>query len=877
MNCKDGLFAIFVAALGAHACAQAPDASAAPRSLPSAPRAVGRPAVPAGAPAVQMLVPGFIVRELPVKLSNINNVEFAPDGRLFAAGYDGRLHVLRDSDGDGLEDQVTTFLDAKSEDYPLGIAFREGALYVVRKDHIVRHDDTNGDGVPDRARVVASWKGPEVPAALRDSRRVSGGLGIAIGPDGSLYTSLGSLNTFNSYMLSKSDGTLPRPEERGSPGVVSHYDLGQTAGAVLRFAPGSDRPAIFATGVRYLTSMQFNRAGDLFATDQEGATWVPNGNPFDELLEIRQGRHYGFPARHPRFLPRVIDEPSVFDYAPQHESACGFRFNEPRQAGARVWGPGWWEGSVIVTGESRGKLFRTSLVKTPAGYVARNQIVACLASLPVDVALSPAGGLVVACHSGDPDWGSGPSGMGQLYKIAVAGETPAQPVLAWAASPTETRIEFDRPLDAAAWKNLVQGTRIEGGRYVAAGDRFERFRPGYAVVEAQSRAPRHELPVISAALGEDGRSILLRTAARLAPVAYSIMLPSPAASSDPALRSLPRSAGIDLGFDLTGVEASWRADSGPDAWSGWLPHLDWTVASALTAASQTHDRLRTLVARPGRLTVKCQLDLRSMLHPAVQPGSRLDFAYPKETVTVSYRVDSPLTFRFEGPAEGALTTSSRAEFTVETAPDSPLIPLELTLATGPRPLVFEVSWRTADDPRPRALPLRRILLPWVAATERIDATPPPAPEIDGGDWQAGKRLFSSAKLNCSACHAIRGEGGKVGPELTNLVHRDYASVLKDIRQPSAAMNPDFLSYTVALKDGRVLSGVLTGSSPEQVSVVGSDARTITTPRAAVDQIMPSKTSVMPEKLLDGLSESEIRDLMTFLLRDAPARAAPGSR
>ena len=49
-----------------------------------------------------MLIPGFTVRELPVKLTSLNNVEYAPDGRLFAGGYDGRFHLLRDTDGDGL-------------------------------------------------------------------------------------------------------------------------------------------------------------------------------------------------------------------------------------------------------------------------------------------------------------------------------------------------------------------------------------------------------------------------------------------------------------------------------------------------------------------------------------------------------------------------------------------------------------------------------------------------------------------------------------------------------------------------------------------------------------------------------------------------------
>ena len=56
---------------------------------------------------------------------------------------------------------------------------------------------------------------------------------------------------------------------------------------------------IVATGIRFPVGLRFNRDGDLFCTDQEGATWVPNGNPLDELLHIQKGRHYGFPARHP--------------------------------------------------------------------------------------------------------------------------------------------------------------------------------------------------------------------------------------------------------------------------------------------------------------------------------------------------------------------------------------------------------------------------------------------------------------------------------------------------------------------------------------------------------------------------------------------------
>src|SRR3984957_1339697 len=89
--------------------------------FPQAPRAAG----------VQMLEPGFTVRELPVKLTSLNNIEYAPDGRLFGGGYDGRFHLLRDTDGDGLEDKVDTFSPQANANYPLGMIVKDGMPYAV--------------------------------------------------------------------------------------------------------------------------------------------------------------------------------------------------------------------------------------------------------------------------------------------------------------------------------------------------------------------------------------------------------------------------------------------------------------------------------------------------------------------------------------------------------------------------------------------------------------------------------------------------------------------------------------------------------------------------------------------------------------------------
>ncbi len=60
-------------------------------------------------PAVQLLQPGFQVQTLPVSLTNINNVLYRHDGALVTLGYNGDIHLLRDTDGDGLEDQSQPF------------------------------------------------------------------------------------------------------------------------------------------------------------------------------------------------------------------------------------------------------------------------------------------------------------------------------------------------------------------------------------------------------------------------------------------------------------------------------------------------------------------------------------------------------------------------------------------------------------------------------------------------------------------------------------------------------------------------------------------------------------------------------------------------
>src|SRR5205085_2178456 len=148
------------------------------------------------------------------------------------------------------------------------------------------------------------------------------------------------------------------------------------------------------------------------------------------------------------------------------------------------------------------------------------------------------------------------------------------PVLAYAASPSEMRVIFDRPIPAESFKDLTKQTSIKTGKYVVAGERFESFRPGYQAVKHQRATPSSKLAVESATIAADRRSMTLKTAPTKEALKFAVTLPGFDAAKPEA---------IDLLADLTGVEAKWTAASGHGSWSGWLPHLDLAVARGFTA------------------------------------------------------------------------------------------------------------------------------------------------------------------------------------------------------------------------------------------------------------------------------------------------------
>ncbi|MSU50660.1 MAG: c-type cytochrome [Opitutus sp.] len=778
---------------------------------------------------VSMLAPGFTVRELPLKVTNLNNLRFTPDGRLSALGYDGRVHIFTDSDGDGLEDTDTLFWDKSTLSVPVGMAWSKDGLYVSSHGKVSLLRDTDGDGRADVEEIVASgWPATDVTSGGVDATAVT------LDTAGNVYFGLLTASYLKPYRVK--DG-------------VSRYDLNGPRGSIQKLSATTGRLETIATGIRVPYTLAFNRHGDLFVTDQEGATWVPDGNPLDELNHIIPGRNYGFPPRHETHLPGLISEPPVIGFGPQHQSACGFVFNEPN-ARQKRFGPAGWENDVLVAGESRGKIWRARLVQTPEGYVGRETTIARLSLLTLDVAISPAGDLYVACHTGTPDWGTGPKGAGKVFKISHTDSAAPQPVAIWASAPLEVSVAFDRAIDAAVILEIASA-QIEFGDHVSAADRFQVLKPPYKTVKAQDGVSRGKLRVAAARLPADARTLVLTTDPHPLSVPYALTLPGvkAAGAATPAT--------VDLAYDLNGVEATWiPAGTGAAVeWKGWLPHLTSEVNAAFTVQSAEHERLAGLWARPGRLQLRTQI--------ALAGGN----------ATLRLRASAPFTVSIAQKKYTAQAGASRAfalEIPLKDAGSAAAIAIELETTAGRAP-TFSATYSSEPDPTVRPMPFAAFLLPW-AAPHRI----PPSlenekTELAGGDFERGRALFFGKQAACATCHQIRGEGGVVGPDLSGLVQRDAASVLRDIREPSAMINPDFVAYQVQLHNGESLVGYVRTQDAAALRIAGPDGKVRVVVRADVAEMRPSPVSLMPPGLIDALTELQVRDLLTFLVNGPPVR------
>jgi alcohol dehydrogenase (cytochrome c) len=140
---------------------------------------------------------------------------------------------------------------------------------------------------------------------------------------------------------------------------------------------------------------------------------------------------------------------------------------------------------------------------------------------------------------------------------------------------------------------------------------------------------------------------------------------------------------------------------------------------------------------------------------------------------------------------------------------------------------------------------------------------PAADHPTNGNKEAGQAFFLK---NCIGCHMIKGRGGVLGPDLTNLGReRRLAQIERALRSPAAS------AVTVRLKDGKTLTGIRKNESNYDLQLQGTDGLLhVFSKSQIVDET--------PKSLMPAVEAAAIPDLLAFLSRltyeTAPSLNAP---
>ena len=135
-----------------------------------------------------------------------------------------------------------------------------------------------------------------------------------------------------------------------------------------------------------------------------------------------------------------------------------------------------------------------------------------------------------------------------------------------------------------------------------------------------------------------------------------------------------------------------------------------------------------------------------------------------------------------------------------------------------------------------------------------------------GSPYEGQKLFGTA---CAACHKLFGQGGQIGPDLTTFKRDDLDNMLLSIVNPNAEIREGYENHLVTTKDGRTLSGFLADKDNRVVVLRGIDGVNITLPQDEIQKMKAAGLSLMPEGLLDSLTEQQVRDLFAYLRSTQP--------
>lgn len=130
-----------------------------------------------------------------------------------------------------------------------------------------------------------------------------------------------------------------------------------------------------------------------------------------------------------------------------------------------------------------------------------------------------------------------------------------------------------------------------------------------------------------------------------------------------------------------------------------------------------------------------------------------------------------------------------------------------------------------------------------------------------GDPKSGAALF---RENCSGCHAVAGDGGLSGPDLTSVgSRRSYEELRKAVLEPNNNVADEYWTVVIKTISGRQYRGVRLNEDTHSIQIRDEHGRLLSVLKRDVDGQELIRQSPMPA-FAGKLSDSQLSDVIAYL-------------
>ena len=128
----------------------------------------------------------------------------------------------------------------------------------------------------------------------------------------------------------------------------------------------------------------------------------------------------------------------------------------------------------------------------------------------------------------------------------------------------------------------------------------------------------------------------------------------------------------------------------------------------------------------------------------------------------------------------------------------------------------------------------------------------------------GRQMYLAT---CGSCHKLYNEGGNVGPDLTGYERSNLSTLLINIVDPNADIREGYEVQRIVTKDGRTLEGRIVERNGGDITFQPPfSGRETTLAADQIKEVTARPTSIMPERLLDKMTDQQIRDLFSYITK-----------